>query len=136
MFNLFVKLYPIIPCILITVTLLLSYNAYEKIKNYISTDGEIIDFYKSTSEMAISNEATYSVSPVIMYTVNGREYKFKGNFYSASMKKGDKTEIMYNKENPEKAVIKKGLYFAPLITGILGVCSIFPVFIFRLIMRV
>ena len=134
MINFFIKIYPIVPLILFTITLVLLLNTYNKTKNYIESEGTIVDFYKSTYEMSVTDNAVYSISPVISYNAEGKEYRFKGNYYSTSMKKGDKIKIMYNKSEPSQATIKSGLIFAPIIVGILFVVSVIPVFIFKFIL--
>lgn len=133
MFDLFTRLYPVLPCILITVTIFLCYNTYNKMKNYTEIEGEIMDFSKSRTNMRMGGEPAYSVSPIVEYTVNGQKYKYAGNFYSSSMKKGNKVKLMCDENNPEKVVIKTGLFFFPAIVGIMSLFSLIPIFIFRLI---
>ena len=55
--------------------------------------------------------------------VNGTKYYFIGNYYSTTMKVGDKIKIMYNQNNPKKATTKKGLNLAVVILGAFTIIS-------------
>ncbi len=117
MLNTFIMLFPIIPIILLVVTICLGVNAHNKLSNFSECPGTIVDFYENTSELRVGTDATKAISPIVVYNVNGREYKFTGNYCSTSMKVGDTVKVMYDSNNYENATLKTGLYVAPIITG-------------------
>lgn len=117
MMNIIIKLYPIIPLILLIITVLFSVNAIKKNNSYVKGMGTIVSFYEERSEAKISDDANRMISPVITYNVNGKDYKFVGTYYTNSMKIGDTIEIMYEESNPNNATLKAGLYVVPIITG-------------------
>ncbi len=127
--EIFVKLYPIIPSALLVVTVVLCWNLYNKSTKYNETKGIIVDFYETTSEMRVSMDAVKAISPIVVYEINGREYRFIGNYCTTNMKIGDTVKVLYDKTYPEKALIKTGLYIAPLITGGLCVLFILPIIV-------
>ncbi len=129
MFNMICILLIVVSLILMTITVILVINCYRKLKNYKECVGVIINFYEGTS-LASDNFGQKMISPIISYTVNGKNYEFIGNYCSTSMKVGQEIKILYNKENPAKATIKDGLYFAPIITGSLAVLFTFFLVIF------
>ena len=115
--SIILKIYPVIPTILLIVTIAFSVSAAKKNSNYARCTGTIVDFYTERSEAKISDDANRMISPVITYSVNGNEYKITGTYYSNSMKVGDKVELLYDEANPNKATLKGGLFVIPLITG-------------------
>ena len=99
MIEIFVKLYIFVPIILFVVTLLLIANGNNKIKKYNECTGTIVRFYENTSELRVDSYETKAVSPVVSYSVNGRNYEFIGNYYSTSMKVGQDVKVIYNKKD-------------------------------------
>jgi len=112
----------IIDIILFIVSGVLFYKDFSKIKNYEKTTGEIIDIKKRDS-LDPENVDRVIISPIIKYFLNNKEYKFEGKYCSPNSKIGDKIEILYDKDNPKKVCVKKGLFIAPIITG--GIAIIF-----------
>ena len=129
MLALFLKLFFLVPVILLVVTIALIRNSVKKLKNYRECTGMIMRFSKIKSPARINLDHRYRIAPVIEYKVHGKTYEFFGNYYSSWMKVGQKIQIMYHEEEPFKATVKNGLYVAPLVTGILtlGFTSAFVV---------
>ena len=106
--------------ILIIVTVFLVISAIKKTENYLSSTGSIIGFHESSVAASVDSYNEKNIAPIISFDANGQNYKILGNFCSTSMKIGDKIDILYDASNPNKAVIKKGLFLAPAITGALA----------------
>lgn len=130
MFAILVKLYIIIPLILIIVTAFLISNMNKKNANYAETEGTIVDIFETTAAIKLSSGEHKAISPVIKFSVADKEYEFIGKYYSTSMKIGSKVKVLYDEKNPENASIKSGLVFAPMITGILAIVFIIPIIIY------
>ena len=113
---------------MLVITIILYIHSIRKLKIYKETEGTIIDFKENTMKMRLNSYENKAISPVVSYRVGENEYEMLGNYYSTSMKKGDKVKILYNIENPSKSTIKNRLYLAPLILSILTICS-FVIFI-------
>lgn len=118
-----------VPAILFAVTVALIVNCALKMKHYMKCTGVIAGFYEGTSPVG-SDFGEKAISPIISYTVDGQKYELIGNYCSTMMKEGQNIDILYNKEEPSKAVIERGLYFAPAITGGLTLLSAFALIIF------
>lgn len=118
--------------ILAMVTIILIINAIKKNKNYIICEGTIVDFYENDSSLRVGDDPVKAISPVIYFKVKEKEYKFTGNYCNSTMKVGDKIKILYNKNNPNKATIKQGLFIAPIITGALTTFSIIALIIIKI----
>lgn len=73
--------------------------------------------------MRLNGYETEAVSLVITYEVNGTKYDFIGNYYSTTMKVGDKIKIMYNQNNPKEETTKKGINLAVVILGAFTIIS-------------
>ena len=106
--------------ILIIVTVILVVSAIKKTENYLSSTGSIIGFHESSNAASVDSYNEKNIAPIISYNAIGLTYEVLGNFCSTSMKIGDKIDILYDASNPNKAVIKKGLFLAPIITGSLA----------------
>lgn len=119
----------VVSMILLAVTVILVMNSYKKLKNYNECTGVIVKFYEATSP-ASADFGEKAISPVVSYTVSGKNYEFIGNYCSTSMKVGQEIKILYNKDNPAKATMKAGLYFAPIVTGALALLAIIALVIF------
>ena len=119
----------IIPIIFLIITITLIIKLIKRNKEYVEDVGTITDFHKNTNEMRLKDYETEALSPVITYEVNGTKYDFIGNYYSTTMKVGDKIKIMYNQNNPKEATTKKGLNLAVVILGTFTIIS-FIVLIF------
>lgn len=121
----FFKLFIIVPVIL-------GVNSSQKLKTYSECTGTIVRFYETTAPGKVDPDEHKTVSPVISYTVDGKNYEFIGNYYSTDMKVGQEISILYHNEDHSNATIKKGLYVAPIILGALtllftlayGICVI------------
>lgn len=59
--------------------------------------------------------------PIVSYSVNGQDYKFVSNYYSSSMEAGDDVEVLYDRDNWSDATIKSGLFFIPIVFGIIAI---------------
>lgn len=106
--------------VLFFITVILMINIINKYRNYDECNGTIIDFHENPSIMRIGFEdGMKGISPIISYSVNGKSYKFIGNYCTTAMKVGDPITVLYNKKDCSKAKIKKGLFLAPFITGVL-----------------
>ncbi len=78
--------------------------------------GTIVRIWKRESPGESANQQI--ISPIISYTVCGKKYEIVGIGYLANMKIGQEAAILYDEDDPSKAVMKKGLYFMSFITGI------------------
>lgn len=123
MLEIFKKIFFIIPIIFLIITIILIIKLIKRNKKYVEGVGTIADFHKNTNEMRLSDYETEAVSPVITYEVNGTKFDFIGNYYSTTMKVGDKIKIMYNQNNPKDATTKKGLNLAVVILGVFTIIS-------------
>lgn len=129
MLEIFKNCFFIIPIIFLIITITLIIKLIKRNKEYVEDVGTITDFHKNTNEMRLKDYETEALCPVITYEVNGTKYDFIGNYYSTTMKVGDKIKIMYNQNNPKEATTKKGLNLAVVILGTFTIIS-FIVLIF------
>lgn len=60
------------------------------------------------------------ISPIIFYTVCGKTYKLIGTHYSKDMEVGQRVAVLYDPDDPSKAIMTKGLYGMSFGTGIVG----------------
>lgn len=125
-----IKLYPIIPIVLLIVTVCLIVNSKNKLERYHECVGTIVGFYENTAETRLNSYESKAISPVVSYSVDGVSYEFIGKYYSTTMQEGNKVSVMYNKNDPSKAAIKTGLFLAPLITGALTLLFVLPIVIY------
>lgn len=123
MLEIFKNWFFIIPIIFLIITIILIIKLIKRNKEYVEGVGTITDFHKNTSEMILNDYETEAISPVITYEVNGTKFDFIGNYYSTTMKVGDKIKIMYNQNNPKEATTKKGLNLAVVILGTFTIIS-------------
>ena len=123
MLEIFQNCFFIVPIIFLIITIILIIKLVKRNKEYVESIGTITDFYKNTSEMRLNNHETEAISPVITYEVNGTKFEFIGNYYSTTMKIGDKIKIMYKTSNPKEATTKKGLNLAVVILGTFTIVS-------------
>jgi len=124
----------VIDVILFLISIMLFSKSMKKIKNYKKTIGEIIDIKKRDS-LDPENVDRVIISPIIKYFLNNKEYKFEGKYCSPNSKIGDKIEILYDKDNPKKVCVKKGLYIAPIITGGIAIIFLIGLAIYFLIIK-
>lgn len=129
MISVLVRLYPIVPVILLTVTVFLLRNCKNKAAHYNECPGIITGFHENTAETRLGSYETKAISPVVSYTVAGRSYEFIGKYCSTAMKVGDEVPVMYHKDDASKAAIKTGVYFGPIVTGALALLSLLPIVI-------
>lgn len=130
MLEILMKLYFIVPLILLTVTIGLVVSRTNKMKRFNECVGVITGFYENTLETRVGSYETKAISPVVSYSVNGEKHEFIGNYYSTNMKVGNRVNVLYDKNDCSKATIKNGLHLAPIITGGLTVLFIFPIIIY------
>ncbi len=55
------------------------------------------------------------VSPIISYTVHGKKYEIVGTSYSTNIKIGQNVAILFDEDDPSKAIIKKGCILCLLL---------------------
>jgi len=122
MLNMITGLITIIDIILFIISISLFIKDNTKSKKYITTIGEIIDIKKRTG-YTVDNDIYTVLSPTIKYNVNNHDYYFNGFYANKNMQVGEKLEILYDKNNPENACVKKGMFIAPIITG--GIAILF-----------
>ncbi len=118
MLNLFLIILPIVSAILFTVMIISFVSDTKKRNHYRECTGTIERIWKRTSPGEPSNHQI--ISPIISYTVCGKKYEIVGTSYSTNMEIGQKVVILYDEDDPAKAIMKKGLYFMSFVTGIVG----------------
>lgn len=94
------------------------------LKNGIKTEGVISDMIVSGS----SSKGSSSYNPIIKYKdETGTMYSFKSGFYSSSMHIGDKIDVYYYKNHPERAELSIPDYLIAifLIFPLLGALFLF-----------
>lgn len=123
MLEIFQNWFFIVPIIFLIITIILIIKLIKRNKEYVEGVGTITDFHKNTNEMRLNDYETEAISPVITYEVNETKFDFIGNYYSTTMKIGDKIKIMYNQNNPKEATTKKGLNLAVVILGAFTIIS-------------
>ena len=128
-----VKLYPIIPVILIIIAVCTAISAFRKYTNSVEAEGIITELKMNTAAITRSSDNSYMMYPVIEYDYDGTRYSFSANYATSSMRIGDRVKILIKKTDPSKAVIKQGLFVAPLIVGGLAIVFIIPYFVFKAI---
>lgn len=112
--------FAIVAVVLILATFITASTSRKKLKTYSECRGVITAFNTDLPGGILEDGNTTTISPVIKYQVNGNTYEFFGKYYSTSMKVGDEVTVLYDKNDCSNAVVKKGLYVAPIITGGLG----------------
>lgn len=123
MLEIFQNWFFIVPIIFLIITIILIIKLIKRNKEYVEGVGTITDFHKNTNEMRLNDYETEAISPVITYEVNETKFDFIGNYYSTTMKIGDKIKIMYNQNNPKEATTKKRLNLAVVILGAFTIIS-------------
>ena len=132
MIEILMKLYIVVPLILLIVTVVLIFNIVKKANRCEECMGEIVAFRKSTA-YGVDSYGKKAISPIVEYQVKGQKYQFVGNYYSTNMTVGKKVNVMYDKNDFAKATIKTGIYVAPIITGGLAIFFILPIIIFAVL---
>ena len=123
MLEIFQNWFFIVPIIFLIITIILIIKLIKRNKEYVEGVGTITDFHKNTNEMRLNDYETEAISPGITYEVNETKFDFIGNYYSTTMKIGDKIKIMYNQNNPKEATTKKRLNLAVVILGAFTIIS-------------
>lgn len=118
----------LVSLILLIVTVALAVNHTRKMKHYAECTGIIERFWKRKSPLQDAGKSL--ISPIVSYTVDGKNYTLVGNYCTRDMKVGQEITLLYDTNDPSEATVKRGLYVAPLITGALTVFAIFAVCIF------
>ena len=131
MLEIFQNWFFIVPIIFLIITIILIIKLIKRNKEYVEGVGTITDFHKNTNEMRLKDYETEAISPVITYEVNGTKFDFIGNYYSTTMKIGDKIKIMYNQNNPKEATTKKGLNLTVVILGAFTIISFIVLIVLR-----
>jgi len=119
--NVAYKIMPVVLIVLLVVVFFITKNALTKKQHYVQSTGKIVELHEEKSEAKIGSDAYNMISPVIEYSYNGGNHRVIGNYFSKSMKIGDEIEILVDKNNPENAIVKKGIYIAPIITSVVFV---------------
>lgn len=131
MLEIFKNYFFIIPTIFLIITIVLIIRLLKRNKEYVESVGTITDFYKNTSAIFLDDYETVAISPVVTYEVNGKKFEFIGNYYSTTMNVGDKIKIMYKRNDPQKATIKKELNFAIIVLGTFTIVSFIVLIVLR-----
>ena len=118
------RLFPIVPLVLLIVTLALTVSARNKLKNCGECTGTILRMEKFTSASGSTLDGESTIAPVVEYEVDGQRYEFVGRYASSSMKAGDRVQVLYDRADHSKAYIKNGVYAAPLILGAVTAVSL------------
>ncbi len=111
------KLFRVVSIILLIITLFLVVHDVIKYHDANECQGTIVDFYGKSVENISDNDDGESISPVVLYEVNGKKYKLIAHYYSSNMEIGQQVDVLYDEDNHAKATLKAGLYFTPLLTG-------------------
>lgn len=122
-FTLLRIVFPVVAVIMVIITVILAINGSKKLQNRAECTGTIVGFYKDTTAMMRNDYETYRISPIVSYTVNGKTYEIKGNYYDTTMKEGKQVTLLYELDDPAKATIKTGVWLGPVITG--GIALLF-----------
>ncbi|WP_461813089.1 hypothetical protein [Faecalimonas sp.] len=123
MINIILIVLVIVSIILFMVAIVSGIKDTKKKKYYIKCVGRIDRIYKR-KVIGSRQENRYVISPVILYTVRGNQYELIGTYYSKNMKVGQEATILYEENNPNKAIMEKGLYRTSFVTGIVGIAFI------------
>lgn len=123
----------VVSLILFIVTVILLVSANSKKKDSYECTGIIVDFYKSNTLADFNSSRTYTISPIVSYSVDGKTYEFIGSFYSTNMKVGQEVKVLYNKDNPADAAVFSGLNLAPIITGLIALVFLLPPIVYFLL---
>lgn len=118
MLNLILTLLAIMSGILFIVMAVSFVSDTKKRNHYRECTGTIERIWKRDSFGESSNRQV--ISPIISYTVCGKKYKLIGTRYSADMKIGQEVAVLFDEDDPSKAIMKKGLYFMSAISGLVG----------------
>jgi len=111
-------------------------------KSWKSAEGTFISMRKYRSNITSrspsrlrSSESTTQITryyPVFEYFVNSRQYKIEstdGSMMPDTYKSGDKTNVLYNPENPKSAVLESDInpswiFIVAIILIFFGICLI------------
>ena len=111
--------------ILIGMALMLGFitGVFRRVPNPKSVAGEIVSLER---EKTMSSEQT-TYAAYVEYCVNGMLYTTKSRYTSATFHVGDKLRVVYNKANPQQAIIRPRvtIYFAMIgfvAAGIIVCC--------------
>lgn len=107
----------VVALLLLVITFILIARTKKAQRDCCVCVGWIVGFQHSASENMLDDYETEAISPVVRYSVGGRQYEFVGNYYATTMKIGDRVEVLYNRQDASRARLKKGCYLAPGITG-------------------
>ena len=110
--------------VLLIVTGALIVHRRSRMASGVECTGVIVDFYRDTAAGTLGSGNAEAISPVVRYTVNGRDYVFTANYATTSMKVGQRVQVLYSADDPSDAVLQKGLWVGPLITGVLCIACL------------
>ncbi|MGN0689746.1 MAG: DUF3592 domain-containing protein [Oscillospiraceae bacterium] len=85
-------------------------------ENYLPVEAtikEIIDSYNSSND-------SYDKRPYVEYEVDGQTYSAVLNYYTSSMYKGQKIEILYDPENPLQTSSEDTFKIISFVFGLIG----------------
>lgn len=114
--NFILILLAIVSAILFTVTIISFVSNTKKRKRYSECTGTIVRILERSSSFDHSNSKV--LSPIVSYTIYGKQYEFEGFGYSTKMQIGQEVIVLFDEDDPSQAIMKKGLYLAPFVTGI------------------
>ena len=123
----------VVSIILFVITAILVLNGTNKNAYYHECSGTIIRFFENSSEGMVDSYENVAISLVVEYEVNEKRYKLIRNYYYTTMRIGQKFRGLYSENDPSKASIKNGIFFAPIITGTLATVFLIPAIIYFLI---
>ena len=101
------RLFPIVPLVLLIVTLALTVSARNKLKNCGECTGTILRMEKFTSASGSTLDGESTIAPVVEYEVDGQRYEFVGRYASSSMKAGDRVQVTVSPDLKYTVEIRK-----------------------------
>ena len=78
------------------------YIAFFETKGYVATTAVIERIEEYESGIDADGFTEYSHDVYVSYSVNGRLYEAKSDYYSARYREGQEIKIFYNPDNPEQ----------------------------------
>lgn len=118
MLNLILTVLAIVSGISFTVMIVSFVNSTKKRKHYSRCMGRIQRIWKRRSPGGPANQQL--ISPIVSYTVCGKTYEIVGTSYSKKIEIGQEVVVLFDENAPSKAIMKKGMYFMSVLSGIVG----------------
>ena len=107
--------------------LLISINNANKTKDYIVTDGYVVDYYEKWD----SDSDSYMWAEIVEYTVDGKIYECISSSYSNTpLPYRSRVNVYYNPVNPRVAVVnqKSNNLIIYIVCGVLGLAGLAVMF--------